>query len=121
MALAGTKRFSLFGAVGTSTVVAGYAAWLFSRGRVPDDGLLGAHHFVVTTLLATWLVTDAKDSRREYASFDHGWFALIMFPFYSAYYLISTRRWRRGTLILTGMIVLFFLPWLAQMLVWYVS
>jgi len=33
----------------------------------------------------------------------------------SIYYLISTRRWRRGILVLSGVLMLFLLPSLAEL------
>ena len=121
MALASVKRLSLVGAVGTSVLVASYAVWLFSHSRAPNYELIRVHHLVVATLFATWHVADANDLRRAPASLDHGWFVLLLFPFYTAYYLISTRRWRRGGLIAAAITVLFALPWLVQLVAWYVS
>ena len=121
MAFASIKRLSLLGAIGASVVVAAYVLWLLTHSREPGDQLIRMHHLVIGTLLATWLVADANESRRAPASFDHGWFVLTLFPFYTAYYLISTRRWRWGSAIAAGMIVLFVLPWLVQLVAWYVS
>jgi hypothetical protein len=118
MTFATVKHFSMVCAIGTSTVVSAYAGWLYSQSRAPDDHLLSVQQFVVVTLLAIWLVADAKESRRVQPSFDYGWYVLILFPLYTAYYLVSTRRWRRGVLILVGMILLCFLPWLAEWVGW---
>ena len=62
----------------------------------------------------------AKDSRargRFSPSFDHGWFVLLVLPLYALYHLIATRR-RRGVAIGIGMIGLFILPVIAQVLVY---
>jgi len=118
MALSTVKHFSMAGAIGTSTVTAAYAGWLYSHARAPNDYLLSVHQIVVITLLATWLVADANESRRAQPSFDHGWYALMAFPLYTAYYLVSTRRWRRGGLILAGMILLCLLPSVAEWVGW---
>ena len=117
----GIKQFSLIGACGTSVAFALYAGWLFSRGHEPNKELFRLYEFVVSFLMATWLVADTTQSRRTQPSFDLGWFIVLAFPVYLVYHLISTRRWRRGILILVGMILLFLWPWLAQLVGWYVS
>ena len=109
------KRFSLIGALGASAVFAAYDGLLFFWGRAPEQHLFRLHQFVLSILMATWLVTDAKESGRACPSLDYGWFVLTTFPFYVPYYLVATRRWRRGMLILLGMVLLFLLPWLAEL------
>jgi hypothetical protein len=97
---------------------AAYDGWLYSLRRTPDEELFSLHNFVLTALVATWVVADSRESNRAQPSFDHGWFIFIAFPFYIPYYLISTRRWRRGFLLLCGIALLFMLPWLAEVFVW---
>jgi hypothetical protein len=116
----GVKYFSLLGACGTSAVFALYTAWLLSRGGEPNEQLFKLHELVVSYLIATWLVADIRESRRAQPSFDLGWFVILASPVYLAYHLISTRRWFKGLLILTGMFLIFFLPWLAQLAAWFV-
>jgi hypothetical protein len=114
------KRVSVIGALGTSAVFAAYDGYLFWTSRAPDEGLFSLHHFVLAFLLATWIVADTTELRRARPSFDYGWFIVAAFPVYVPYYLVSTRRWR-GVAVLVGMILLFLLPWLAELFVWYVS
>jgi hypothetical protein len=111
------KRSSLIGAVSVSTAVAIYSGLLFSTAHAPDEQLSTLHEFIITVLLATWLIADATQLRRAQPTFDYGWFIFAAFPVYVPYYLVSTRRWR-GLVIFTGMLVLFLLPWLAQWVVW---
>ena len=116
------RRFSVVGAVGVTTLLAAYAAALFYlRSETPSDDLFSLHKFLLTALVATWVVADAQKSSRARPSFDHGWFVLIAFPIYVPYYLISTRRWRRGLLILGAIILLFMLPWIMELFVWFVE
>ena len=112
------RRSCVVAALSESAIFAAYAAWLFSLSRTPDAELFNLHNFVLTTLVATWVVADVKEANRARPSFDQGWFIFAAFPFYVPYYLISTRRWRRGFLILGGIVLLFMLPWLAELLVW---
>jgi hypothetical protein len=112
-----TKRFSLIAALGVSAVFAAYAAWLISLTREPNERLFSLHRYVVATLVATWVVADTKESRRTQPSFDYGWFLLTFFPVYVIYYLISTRRWR-GFWMLVGMVLLFVLPGIAELIAW---
>jgi hypothetical protein len=115
-------RFSVVGAVGVTTLLAAYAATLFYlRSETPNDGLFRLHRFLLTALVATWVVADAQKSGRAHPSFDHGWFVFIALPIYVPYYLISTRRWRRGLAILSGIILLFMLPWIMEWVVWLVE
>jgi hypothetical protein len=116
-----SKLLSLIGAFGTAAAVSVYVAWSLSRGHMPNDHLFTLHEAVVSLLLATWLVADTKESRRTQPSFDFGWFIVLAFPVYSGYYLIYTRRWLKGLLMLGGMILLVFLPRLAQLGPWHVS
>ena len=114
------KRVSVIGALGTSAMFAAYDGYLFWTSRAPDEGLFSLHHFVLAFLLATWIVADTTELRRARPSFDYGWFIVAAFPVYVPYYLVSTRRWR-GVAVLVAMILLFLLPWLAELFVWYVS
>jgi hypothetical protein len=114
------KRVSVIGALGTSAVFAAYDGYLFWTSRAPDEGLFSLHHSVLAFLLATWIVADTMELRRARPSFDYGWFIVAAFPVYVPYYLVSTRRWR-GVAVLVAMILLFLLPWLAELFVWYVS
>jgi hypothetical protein len=114
------KRVSVIGALGTSAVFAAYDGYLFWTSRAPDEGLFSLHHFVLAFLLATWIVADTTELSRARPSFDYGWFIVAAFPVYVPYYLVSTRRWR-GVAVLVAMILLFLLPWLAELFVWYVS
>jgi hypothetical protein len=116
----GVKRFSIIGALSVCVMFTTYSGWLFSLSRAPDELLSTLYQFVLTSLLATWLVADAQEFRRARPSFDEGWFIIAVFPFYVPYYLISTRRWRRGALIIIGIVLLFMLPWLGQ-LAWLVE
>jgi hypothetical protein len=117
----GSKLLSLIGAFGTAAAVSVYVAWSLSRGYMPNDHLFTLHQAVISFLLATWLVADTKESHCTPPSFDFGWFIVLAFPVYSGYYLISTRRWLKGILMLVGMILLVFLPRLAALIPWHVS
>lgn len=118
MVSSGIKRFSVIGALVVSAMCAAYAGWLFSRSLTPNDDLLDLHSFILTALLATWVVADTKEANRAGPSFDHGWFIFVTFPFYVSYHLISTRRWKRGLLMLSSIAFLFMMPWLAEVIVW---
>jgi hypothetical protein len=114
------KRFSIIGALGTSAIFAVYDGYLFWIARAPDEHLFSLHQFVLAVLLTTWIVVDTTELRRARPSFDYGWFIVATFPVYVPYYLVSTRRWR-GVALLAGMILLFLLPWLAELFAWCVS
>ena len=120
MGLYAIKRFSVLGAIGTAAVFTLYDGWLTSRHLAPTRQISFVYQFVLTALLATWLVTDAQERRHHRPTFDHGGWALFLFFLYAPYYLFSTRR-GRGLLIFAGMIFLFILPVLAELITSYVS
>ena len=115
-----TKPLSLIGAFGVAAVVSVYVGWAISRGHVPYDALFRLHEVVVAILLATWLIADAQQRRRDRPTFDQGGFVLFLFLVYVPYYLFSTRR-ARGVLIFGGMVLLLTLPRIAADIVSYVS
>ena len=121
MALMDVKRLSAVSAFAVAVVFAVYDGWLYSRSRAPDEHLFTLYHFVLVMLLATWVVADAKEAGRAGPSFDQGWFVLVLFPVYVPYYLVSTRRWRRGVLMFVGMLMLLLLPSFAELCVLVVS
>ena len=119
MDYSGIKRSCIVGALTVTTLFAAYAAYLFyARSATPSDQLFDLHSFLLTAIVATWVATDSREHRRAAPSFDLGCFIFASFPLYVPYYLISTRRWRRGLLILGGIVALFLLPWFAEWFVW---
>src|SRR5215469_5201768 len=118
MASSDIKRLSLLGAIGVCAVVATYDGWLTFRHLTPNEHFFRIYRFVVAALLATWLVTDAQERRRDRPTFDHGGFAPFLFVLYAPYYLFSTRR-VVGILIFGGMVLLSALPWFAELIATY--
>ena len=111
------RRSSAIAVCLTSGVIATYAGALVSQGRFLSDDLWGLHEFLFCILIAMWFVADSRARGRFSPSFDHGWFVLLVLPLYALYHLIVTRRWR-GVAIGIGMVGLFILPVLAQVLVY---
>ena len=116
----GVKRCSFLAAIATAVVVTLYDGWLTSRHLAPSVDVFVAYRLVLTALLATWLVADAQQRRCDRSSFDHGGWALFLFGVYAPCYLFSTRR-ARGVLIFAGMIFLYILPGLAELVATHVS
>ena len=108
------KRLSVFGALGTTGATAVCNAWRCSLGFVPNGGLNNLNRIVVLVMLATWVVADKRISGRSQASFDQGWFVLVL-PVYVPYYLVATRGWR-GLLLLVAMFLLFLLTTIPEAL-----
>ena len=111
----GIRRLSALSAVAAAVVLATYDGWLTTRHLTPNEHLFGIYRFVLSALLATWLVTDAQERQRDRPTFDHGGFALFLFLLYAPYYLVSTRR-TRGVLIFAGIALLFLLPLIAELI-----
>lgn len=104
----GIKRLSLYGAVCVSLMVGIYAGWMGAHNLEPTELLLTLYSFVITILLATWLIADTRQSGRTQPTFDYGWFILIASAVYVPYYLFSTRRWRGLLMLALMVLVLFF-------------
>ena len=104
----GIKRLSLYGAVCVSLMVGTYAGWMGAHNLEPTELLLTLYSFVITILLATWLIADTRQSGRAQPTFDYGWFILIASAVYVPYYLFSTRRWRGLLMLALMVLVLFF-------------
>jgi hypothetical protein len=119
-ATASTQHSSIVGACVVSIVFAIYDGVLFWQGRAPSEHLFDLHIFLLTLLLVTWFVADSAARQRFVPSFDYGWFIWAMLPFFAPYYLVSTRRWR-GVVLCIGMLLLFLLPWLVEVVVSYVG
>jgi hypothetical protein len=117
----GSKHSAIAAAVGTSAAVAAYTGCLFGFSRTPDETLFEPFNWVITALIATWVVADDKSLARPHGSFDRGAFIFVLFPVYVAYYLIFTRGWRRGLLLMGGITLLFVLPRLAPWCVWLIE
>jgi hypothetical protein len=114
------RSFSAIGACTVSLLSAIYAGVLFSRGEFLSGDLATLHQLLLSLMLATWFVADSHVQKRFSPSFDHGWFVCLALPIYAPYHLISTRRWR-GLAICAGMFALFLLPFIAEIIVYYVS
>lgn len=111
------KRSSAFAVVALSVAFASYDGWLQALGEVPTEHLYALYQFLFSILLATWLVTDIRLRGRSLPSFDSGWFVWAVLPAFVPYHLISTRRWR-GVLVCLGMLLLYLLPWFAELIAW---
>jgi hypothetical protein len=114
------KRFAVFGAVTETALFGAYAGALFyARAQTPSGELFNLHTFILSVLVATWVVADAQRLGRARSSFDQGYFAVLAFPVYIPCYLISTRRWRHGCFVTGIIFLLFFLPWFVEFVVWF--
>jgi hypothetical protein len=111
------RHGSIIGACAVAGTVAVYDGVLFAQGRAPSDDFFTLYNFVMLVLFVTWLVADSAERRRYSPSFDYGWFIWMVMPVFGTYYLVSTRRWR-GLLLCLGMLALFMLPSLAEVLVY---
>jgi hypothetical protein len=114
------RSLSAVAACAVSLLCAIYSGVLFFRGQFLSADLATLHQVLLSLLLATWFVADSRIRKSFSPSFDHGWFFCLALPIYGPYYLFSTRRWR-GLAIFAGMLGLFLLPVIAEVLVYYVS
>ena len=117
------ERVRLSSSIAVGAVSVAFAAdalILASHGHTPSPELSRVYPYFVQVLLAGWFVSDFEIQRQYSPSFDHGWFVSAYFPFYSAYHLFATRRWR-GLGICGLMVVAVAVPWLVELIAHYVS
>lgn len=62
-------------------------------GRALGDPL-ALHRFLVSYLVAVWLISDPKLSKAERPSFDHAYIHMTFLPFTATYEQFRTHRWK---------------------------
>ena len=96
-------------------MVAAYGILAYAHGLQPSHFIAYGWPAVFLILLALWLVEDSKSFPAIYRPFEFGFLVYLLFPLYLSYYLWRTRRFV-GLLLLAGLLALFLLGSLAQIL-----
>ena len=89
-----------------------YTVWCCSKGAAPGESLLRLHTIVMMVLIVSWLVTDPALPTGRKPSFDYGLLMWVSFPLLAAYHMYVARGWR-GILIVVGLTMLLFAPYLS--------
>jgi len=108
-------RFYLVAALLASVLLGVYAGAAALRDGAAADAALRLWSFVVTVLLAGWIVADSRGRAGVPAPFCFGFLAFCFALPYAPYYLFRTRG-RRGLLWIPGAIALFGICFIAGFL-----
>jgi hypothetical protein len=107
-----TRRLILLAAVMVSaSACARFAASGGSSSH--DSDLLRLYEFILSMLVAGWLITDPKLRKSERPSLDHGLLHMTFFPLLAVYEQFTIRRWK-GIAVVLGLIVLLVAPVIAM-------
>lgn len=105
------RHLHLATAVLIALMVSAYSGWCCSTGVVPGDRHFDLYGVVMMFLIVSWLITDPVLPATRKPSFDHGMLVWVSFPLLAGYHMYAAHRWR-GILIVLGLMVLFFAPYL---------
>ena len=89
-----------------------YTVWCYSKGAAPGETLFRLYAIVMMFLIISWLVTDPALPTSRKPSFDYGLLMWVSFPILAAYHMYVARGWR-GILIVVGLTMLLFAPYLS--------
>jgi hypothetical protein len=98
-----------------SVLAATYAIVARSYGIQPSHAIAYGWPVAFLILLVLWLVEDSRSYPTIYKPFEYGFLVYILAPVYLPYYCWRTRRFS-GLLLLTGLIALYILGSLGQVL-----
>lgn len=112
-----SSRRVLAALIGLSVAVGCYEAVLFGIGHVAGAPFQAIWSFVFLLLLVVWVDLDCQERKSVYRPFEFGFLVFVFWLPYLPYYLLRTRR-GLGLLWLFGFVVLFYLGYLLQWLVY---
>lgn len=90
------------------------------RDVEPSSPIIAAWPVIFVALLVLWVVEDSKEKSEIYKPFEFGFLVFIWAIPYLPYYLWRTRRFR-GVLLLAGLVLLYFLGYIGQLAVYWMS
>ena len=100
-----------------SVAVGAYEAVLFSLGRAAGQPFQIVWSLVFLLLLISWLELDSRGRKEIYRPFEFGFLLLFFWLPYLPYYLVRTRH-AGGLLWLLGFVLLFYLGYALQWLIY---
>lgn len=106
------RHLYLATAVLIALMTSAHAAWCCSNGVAPGDDVFRLYGIVMMILVVSWLVAEPAFPAGQKPSFDYGMLMWAGFPFLASYHMYVAHRWR-GILVVLGLIVLFFAPYLS--------
>ena len=115
--MAHSSRAVLITLVLLSVAVGAYEAVLFSFGHVAGQSFHIVWSLVFVLLLIFWLELDCKERKEIYRPFEFGFLLFLFWLPYLPYYLLRTRH-AHGLLWLLGFVLLFYLGYALQWLVY---
>ena len=100
-----------------SVVVAIYQAVVFWHGADASENLLATWQFIFIVLLVLWVDADSKNFPNIYRPFEYGQLVFFFWLPYLPFYMWRTRR-VVGLLLLLGFVLLFFLGYFTQWVIY---
>ena len=94
-----------------------YQAILFWHGTDASENLLFTWQFIFIVLLVLWVDADSKNHPNIYRPFEYGQLVLFFWLPYLPFYMWRTRR-AFGILLLFGFVLLYFLGYVAQLVIY---
>lgn len=110
----------LIGLIAGSVMVAAYEVLAYLHDAEPVNIVVSLWPAAFVVLLVLWLVEDSKSYPAIYKPFEYGFLVFVLWLPYLPYYLWRTRRFS-GLLFLAGLVVLYFLGYLAQLAIYAAS
>ena len=112
------KQSLYLGALFSLSVVAAiYQAILYWHGVNESENLLATWQFIFIVLIVLWVDADSKNFPSIYRPFEYGQLVFFFWLPYLPFYLWRTRR-AFGLLLLLGFVLLFFLGYFAQLVIY---
>ncbi|MCB2017184.1 MAG: hypothetical protein KDF54_06695 [Hydrogenophaga sp.] len=103
-----------------SLLVSSIEVLAYWRDVETSSQVVNAWPVIFFVLLVLWVVEDSKSQPGIEKPFEFGFLVFVWAIPYLPYYFWRTRRWR-GILLLTGLVLLYFLGYLGQWAVYLLS
>ena len=103
--------------IGLSVAVGCYEAVLFILGHAVGAPFQSTWTLVFLLLLVAWVDTDCREKKNVYRPYEFGFLVFLFWLPYLPYYLLRTRR-ALGLLWLLGFVLLFYIGYFLEWLVY---
>ncbi len=111
------SKVLLLALIALSLAVSGYEALLFALGRNVAGPFQETWSLVFIVLLVLWIDADCRERKSLYRPFEFGFLVFMFWLPYLPYYLVRTRH-AKGLLWLLGFVLLFWLGYLLQWVIY---
>lgn len=106
------RYLHLVTAILIALTLSAYTVWCYSKGVTPGEHVFHLYSIVMMVLIVAWVISDPALPASRKPSFDYALLLWVSFPFLAAYQMHAARGWR-GILVVFGLILLLFAPYLS--------